>query len=138
MSRRLRSRLMALYMERGRPDDDEFVMTQSGEKNIRDRIAVVSKAAKSRPLKVRDLRDTYASPLITHGMVSRWISLQLGHASLPVTERHYASYRISDAYQNPWIVTNGCSPSDLFVSLDQAAPPKLPQAPPSSKDMRND
>jgi integrase len=112
-------------------------MTQSWETNIRKRLAVIAKTAKIRSLKVKDLRDTYASTLITHGIVLRWISLQLGHGSLSVTERHYASYMLTEGYQNPWIVPVGCLPSDLFATLDKAAPPKLHQAPPSSKSIRN-
>ena len=34
------------------------------------------------------MRDTFASTLITHGIVLKWISLQLGHASVATTERH--------------------------------------------------
>jgi hypothetical protein len=49
---------MALYMERGRPGDDEFVMTQSWETNTRNRLVAVAKSAKVGPLKVKDLRDT--------------------------------------------------------------------------------
>jgi len=91
-SHRLRARLMALYMERGRPSDDEWIIGQSWEKDIRDRIAAAAKSAKVRRPKVKDLRDTYASTWITHGIVLRWISFQLGHGSLSVTERHYLSY----------------------------------------------
>jgi len=137
MSRRLRLRLMALYMERGRSPDEEWVITQSWESNIRTRIAAVAKTAKIRTPKVKDLRDTYASTLITHGIVLRWISLQLGHGSLAVTERHYASYMLSEGYQNPWVVPKGSLPSDLFAVLDKAAPPLLQQTPPRNITARN-
>jgi hypothetical protein len=52
------------------------------------------------------------------GIVLKWISLQLGHASLAVTEKHYARYMQMDGYQNPWIVPAGCLPPDLFSELD--------------------
>ena len=67
----------------------------------------------------KDFRDTYASTLITHGIVLKWISLQLGHASVSVTERHYARYMAVEGYQNPWIVPDGCLPTDLLSTLDR-------------------
>jgi integrase len=69
-------------------------------------------------LKLKDLRDTYASTLITHGIVLHWISIQLEHGSLAVTERHYAKYMAVDSYQNPWIVPPGSVPSDLFTMIE--------------------
>ncbi len=128
---------MALYMERGRPDEGEWIIVQSWEGNIRERIAIVAKAAKIRRPKVKDFRDTYASTLITHGIVLRWISLQLGHGALAVTERHYASYMLTEGYQNPWIVPEGSLPPDLFAVLDKATPPRLQQAPPRNITTRN-
>ena len=69
--------------------------------------------------------------------VRRWISLQLGHGSLAVTERHYASYMLTEGYQNPWIVPDGSLPSDLIAVLDKAAPPLLQQAPPKNTTTQN-
>jgi len=69
--------------------------------------------------------------------VLRWISLQLGHDSLSVTERHYASYMLIDGYQNSWIVHDGCLPSDLFAAFDEVAPPRLPLAPLNQKQAWN-
>ena len=125
LSRRLRSRLMARHMERGRPSAGTFVVEQSWGQNIRARLERVRKAAKIRPLKLKDLRDTYASTLITHGIVLRWISGQLGHGSLAVTERHYAKYMAADSYTNPWQVPRGCHPSDLFAYLERSATVRL-------------
>ena len=79
------------------------------------------------PGRPKDLRDTYASTLITHGIVLKWVSLQLGHANLGVTERHYSSYMAVDSYQNPWIVPDGCMPPDLFSTLDQCVVSQLSQ-----------
>lgn len=70
------------------------------------------------PIHFKDLRDTFASTLITHGIVLKWISLQLGHASVATTERHYARYMAVDGYQNPWIVPAGSVPSDLFAMIE--------------------
>jgi hypothetical protein len=58
--------------------------------------------------------------------VLRWISLQLGHGSLSVTERHYASYTLSDGYQNPWIVPAGCLAIRALRDARQARSKKTP------------
>jgi hypothetical protein len=55
------------------------------------------------------------------GIVLKWVSLQPGHGSLAVTERHYAAYMAVHGYQNPWIVAGGCLPPDLFATLDGRA-----------------
>jgi len=77
------------------------VVEQPWHKNIHDRMGRVAKV--NEPL-FKDFRDTYASNFIAHGIVLKWISLQLGHASVAVTERHYARYMAVDGYQNPWMV----------------------------------
>ncbi len=117
LSRRLRRHLLARFMEAGRPTSG-WIITQSTHHRIHDRMGRAATAAKvDRPL-FKDFRDTYASTLITHGIVLKWISLELGHASVAVTEKHYAAYMAVDGYQNPWIVPDGCLPSDLFAELD--------------------
>ena len=116
-SRRLRAYLMAKFMEAGRPSRG-WVVKQSWHSNIHDRLERAAKAAKIAKPNFKDFRDTYASTLITHGIVLKWISLQLGHASVSITERHYARYMAVDGYQNPWAVPDGCLPSDLLQTLD--------------------
>jgi hypothetical protein len=104
-------------MEQGRPARG-WVVSQSWHANCHDRLRKSCKAAKVEPLRFKDLRNTYASTLITNGIVLKWISLQLGHANVGTTERHYARYMAVEGYQNPWIVPPGCVPSDLFAELD--------------------
>jgi integrase len=116
-SRRMRNYLMAKFMEAGRPARG-WVVEQSWHSNIHDRLEKAAKVAKVEKPNFKDFRDTYASTLITHGIVLKWISLQLGHASVSVTERHYARYMAVDGYQNPWVVPDGCLPSDLLETLD--------------------
>lgn len=117
MSRRLRAHLRAAWLERGRPARG-FVVDTSDHKGANRRLRSACLVAKIDPVHFKDLRDTYASTLITHGIVLKWISLQLGHGSVAVTERHYARYMAIDGYQNPWIVPAGAVPSDLFAALD--------------------
>ena len=118
MSRRLRSHLQARYLEMGRPAEDAWLIGHQWGKNIRKRLIQCCASAKIRPVRPKDFRDTYASTLVTHGIVLKWVSLQLGHSSLQVTEQHYASYMAMDGYQNPWMVPEGGLPSDLFAQRD--------------------
>jgi len=104
-------------MKAGRPSSG-WVLTRATHGRIHDRLGRAAKAAKVEKPKFKDFRDTYASTLITHGIVLKWISLQLGHASVSITEKHYARYMAVEGYQNPWIVPAGCLPSDLFADLD--------------------
>ena len=41
-----------------------------------------------------------------------------GHGSVAVTERHYARWMDEDEYRNPWQVSEGQVPTDLFVERD--------------------
>ncbi|MEE8580012.1 MAG: tyrosine-type recombinase/integrase, partial [Myxococcota bacterium] len=106
------------YLERGRPAGSRFVVSQSWPKNIRERLAKVYKSAGIHPHSLKAYRDSFASWLVTHGIVLKWISLQLGHANVGITEKHYAAWMAVDGYQNPWQVPPGCLPVDLFAELD--------------------
>lgn len=118
MSQRLRHVLLKRYVAAGRPAPKTRVIIQRWPRHIRWWLSRVCKQAGIRPVRPKDFRDTYASTLVTHGIVLKWVSLQLGHASLAVTERHYAAYMAVDGYQNPWVVLPGQLPPDLFVELD--------------------
>lgn len=119
MSRRVRSHLRAIWMERGRPSSGR-VVGFTDPKALAKRLGDACAAAKVDRIRFKDLRDTYASTLITHGIVLKWISLQLGHGSVAVTERHYARYMAVEGYQNPWIVPDGAVPGDLLAELESA------------------
>ncbi len=118
MSRRLRRLLQNRYMALGRPQAESFVIKQSWPKYIRERLDRVYKAAGIEPHKLKDLRDTFATLQVTHGIVLKWISLQLGHSNVGITERHYARWMAQDGYRNPWLVPTGGLPVDLFAELD--------------------
>ena len=74
------------------------------------------------PHALKDFRDTFATQLVIHGIVLKWVSLQLGHGTVGVTERHYARWMAQDGYRNPWQVPEGCLPTDLFAELDEWIP----------------
>jgi integrase len=97
MSRRLRGLLMAAWMEAGRPKGDVRVLPASFDPaNYRTRhFARVCAAAElvtpkpdEKPIHCpKDLRDTFASWLLTAGVQLGYVSTQLGHADVAVTAR---------------------------------------------------
>lgn len=54
-----------------------------------------------------DLRDTFASQLLTAGVQLGYISLALGHSDVAVTARHYARWAGGDAYREPMHLEKG-------------------------------
>ncbi|MHC5059300.1 MAG: site-specific integrase [Planctomycetota bacterium] len=117
LSRRLRAHLLAKRMASGRKARG-YIVEHSWPKTYHDQMGRACLAAKVPTIRFKDLRDTFASVLITNGIVLHWVSRQLGHASLTVTEKHYARYMALDGYRNPWMVPEGEVPSDLFAALE--------------------
>jgi integrase len=50
---------------------------------------------------LKDLRDTFASQLLTAGVQLGYVSAQLGHADVAVTARQYARWIEDDHYREP-------------------------------------
>ena len=71
----------------------------------------------SRARTPKDLRDTFASQLLTTGVQLGYVSRQLGHADVSVTARHYARWAGGDAYRNPLTVQDGEVPADLLARM---------------------
>jgi integrase len=118
LSRRARAMLLRWKMQVGRPKPTDRVVRALWGKNFRNRLAGTCGRARIPYFTPKDFRDTYASHLITHGIVLKWVSLQLGHARVATTEKHYAAYMALEGYENPWHVPSGCLPTDLFAALD--------------------
>ncbi len=78
----------------------------------------ICKQAGIRPVKPKDLRDTFASQMLTVGISLGWISNQLGHGNAAVTARYYAAWIGSEGYQNPVQVAEGELPCDVLARLD--------------------
>jgi len=78
----------------------------------------------NRPIK--DLRDTYASWLLSLGVQLGYVSQQLGHADVAVTARHYALWCGGEQYQAPIQLEPGEVPADLleWVAAEAAAKPE--------------
>ncbi len=76
------------------------------------------------------MADTFASHLLTAGVQLGYVSMQLGHADVQVTARHYARWAGGDAYRSPLEVGEDEVPADLLARL--AA--KSPQSPHSAAE----
>jgi integrase len=126
LSQRLRRVLLERRMQLGRPADDEFVVRSVSLKRYSEELRRICKAARIDNHTAKDFRDTFATMLLTNGIPLKWISNQLGHGSVAVTERHYARWMDEDEYRNPWQVAEGQVPQDLFAEGDLRRAPKTP------------
>jgi hypothetical protein len=75
----------------------------------------IRKRADLGPIRLKDLRDTFASQLLTAGITLQYISGQLGHESVGVTEKHYVKWIGDDDYREPMRLEKGEVPADLLV-----------------------
>jgi integrase len=117
LSRRLRTALLELWIARGRPEAARVVLS-SDQSNYRKRhFARVCKAAKLGARRPKDLRDTFASQLLTVGIPLGYVSEQLGHADVAVTARHYARYLGAEGFRTPLALAPGEVPADLLARL---------------------
>jgi len=64
----------------------------------------------------KDARDSFGSWLLTSGIPIVYISKQLGHSTVAITEKHYAKL-IGDDYRQPPQLSEGEVPSDLVARL---------------------
>jgi len=125
LSRRLRAGLREAWMRVGQPANGR-VAADVGFSHYRQRHfkrvceAAGLDAAEWSP---KDLRDTYASWLLTVGVQLAYISKQLGHADVGVTARHYARWAEGAAYRDPMLRLPGEVPADLLARLGEASAP---------------
>jgi hypothetical protein len=77
----------------------------------------IRKRADLGPIRLKDLRDTFASQLLTAGITLQYISGQLRHESVGVTEKHYAKWIGDDDYREPMRLEEGEVPADLLARL---------------------
>lgn len=71
----------------------------------------------------KDLRDTFTSQLITGGVQSGYVFVQLDHADLAITARHCERWAGGDAYRSPLDVGEGEGPDQTgFVRLGIRSP----------------
>ena len=60
---------------------------------------------------LKDLRDTFSSQLLTAEVQLGYVSVQLGHADVSVTARHYAQWIEGDRYRAPMVLEPGELPA---------------------------
>ncbi len=74
---------------------------------------------------LKDLRDTFASQLLTAGVQLGYVSIQLGHSDVAVTARHYARWIEDDLYREPMRLESGEVPADLLARLALEGDPNV-------------
>jgi hypothetical protein len=118
LSRRLRDELAELYRARFEPSPEALVFEGVDPANFRHREwRRILKRAGIGHRALKDLRDTYASQLLTAGVQLGYVSTQLGHADVAVTAHHYAHWIEGDAYREPMRIASGEVPADLLARL---------------------
>lgn len=125
LSRRLRALLREEWLRVGRPEGDVRVLPESFDPaNYRNRhFESVCTAAELGHRQPKDLRDTFASQLLTAGVQLAYVSTQLGHADVAVTARHYAKWVGGSVYREPMRLRDGEVPADLLARLEHDETP---------------
>ncbi len=125
LSRRLRWALLELYQTHEKqPGAEAFVLDGVDPSNFRKREwrRILKRAAIGHRA-MKDLRDTFASQLLTAGVQLGYVSAQLGHSDVAVTARHYARWIEDDHYREPMRIESGEVPADLLARLALKATP---------------
>ena len=66
---------------------------------------------------MKDLRDSFASQLLTAGVQLAYVSTQLGHADVAVTAKHYARWCGGAKYRRPLVPEAHELPADLLARI---------------------
>jgi len=114
LSRRLQVLLREFYIASGRPGAGERVLAGFHQRNYQARHF---EDVRHTP---KDLRDAFASQLLTAGVQLGYISAQLGHADVATTARHYARWEGGDAYRRPVDLEPGEIPADVLDRIEGA------------------
>jgi len=117
-SRRLLVAISALRLERFGPAPAQTVVADVDPHNWRRREWRRICARAGLPgIRFKDLRDTYASQLLTAGVQLGYLADQLGHADVSVTAKHYARWCGGKEYRAPAPLLPGEVPADLLARL---------------------
>lgn len=118
MSRRLRGALLELQREAFRPGPEVRVLAGIDPANWRKRTwRRICERAGIGHRAPKDLRDSFASHLLTLGIPLGYIAKQLGHANPQITGEHYARW-IPQDYVEPLRLRPGEVPADLLARLE--------------------
>lgn len=120
LSRRLRAALLERWVAEGQPTGDAFVFPALDESNFRRREwarVCGKKSARIGERRMKDLRDTYASQLLTCSVSLGYVSAQLGHSDVAVTAQHSARWAGGNEYREPFRLEPGEVPADFLARL---------------------
>ncbi len=117
LSRRLRRALLELQREQFKPGPDQFIVTHRQDMWRRKHWRRILERARTGYRKPKDLRDTFASQLLTAGNDLAEISHQLGHSAVSTTEGHYAKWIEREEYRAPTLPGAGEIPADVLERL---------------------
>jgi integrase len=133
LSRRLRSMLQAAWIAAGRPAGGAVARLEHSAYQKRSFPNLCRRAGIGESYSPHDLRDTFASHLISAGVQLGYVSEQLGHADLAITAKHYARWCHGDDYRRPLEVREGEVPADLLARLGEAVSHQSPTTPASER-----
>jgi integrase len=123
LSLRLRQLLREHWVSSGQPGPMERVVPAFRAPNYtRRHFAHVLREAGLGEHTPKDLRDTFASQLLTAGVPLPYVSRQLGHADVAVTARHYVKWCAGDSYRQPLELRAGEVPADLLARVAENRP----------------
>ncbi len=119
LSRRLRAALEAEFKRCFKPGPDRYVLRGIDADNFRKREwrRICARAGVGHRA-IKELRDTFASQLLTAAGQLGYVSRQLGHADVAVTAKHYARWCGED-YREPMALRPGEVPADLLARLGE-------------------
>lgn len=118
LSWRLRDALAELYTAAWEPSLESEVLEGLDAKNVYHRDwAAILKAARLPHYRLKDLRDSYASWLLTAGVQLAYVSKQLGHSDIATTARHYVAWVDGEEYVEPMRLAKGDVPADLIAQV---------------------
>ena len=134
LSRRLREALAEMHRAQFRPGAERRVLPGFDPYNFHDRgWTMILRRAEIGDRSPKDLRDSYASWLLSLGVQLAWVSRQLGHVDIEVTARHYSKWCGGDVYRDPMALAEGELPPDLLARV-VAESPQSPRESPQRHD----
>ena len=116
LSRRLRAALLEYQREKWGPSPDGHVLEGVDPDNWSKRELRRINKRVGITIRRKDLRDTFASVLLSSGIPIKYISKQLGHSKTATTEKYYAKWCHEDDYIDPVRLSPGELPADLLAA----------------------
>jgi integrase len=133
LSRRLRRTLSQLYLRQGRPGPEVPVLGRLDPNNFRNREwRRICERARVGSRRMKDLRDTFASWLLSLGAPIPLVQEALGHSDWATTARHYGKWIPLAGHHPPLTLEPGEVWPDLLARIPeerpQSDPTRLPTA----------